>query len=105
MTVLFVVVYLDRVRPIGHMDMMSDIAYPLPATVIAELLGVPTADLPRFKRSMTLPSRLEHQSLSGWPLPIVMRNSFLILSVLISLVHPISIWHLGMEFTYVSGLL
>lgn len=34
----------------GEMDVMHDFAYPLPATVIAELLGVPVADRDRFKR-------------------------------------------------------
>ena len=41
---------LDRVRPIGHMDMVADLTYPLPTTVIAEMLGVPTTDRPTFKR-------------------------------------------------------
>jgi cytochrome P450 len=31
-------------------DVIADFAIPLPATVIAELLGVPVVDLPRFKR-------------------------------------------------------
>ncbi len=41
---------LDRVRPTGRMDVIGDLAYPLPSTVIAEMLGVPTADRPMFKR-------------------------------------------------------
>jgi cytochrome P450 len=41
---------LDRVRPKGQMDVVADLAYPLPTTVIAEMLGVPTADRPQFKR-------------------------------------------------------
>ena len=41
---------LDRVRPTGHMDVIGDLAYPLPTTVIAEMLGVPTGDRPVFKR-------------------------------------------------------
>ena len=40
---------LDRVQPHGGMDFIRDVAYPLPATVIAELLGVPVADQDRFK--------------------------------------------------------
>jgi cytochrome P450 len=32
------------------MDLIADFAYPLPTTVIAELLGVPTTDRPMFKR-------------------------------------------------------
>jgi cytochrome P450 len=41
---------LDQVRPAGHMDLVPDLAYPLPTIVIAEMLGVPTSDRPRFKR-------------------------------------------------------
>jgi cytochrome P450 len=41
---------LDQVRSSGRMDMVADLAYPLPTTVIAELLGVPTSDRPMFKR-------------------------------------------------------
>src|SRR5579885_1530792 len=41
---------LDEVRPIGRMDIVSDIAYPLPTIVIAEMLGVPTSDRPLFRR-------------------------------------------------------
>src|SRR5260370_12918760 len=42
--------WVDRVRPTGTMDVIADLAYPLPATVIAEMLGVPAADRPVFKR-------------------------------------------------------
>src|SRR5436309_1352837 len=41
---------LDDVRSAGQMDIVTDIAYPLPTIVIAELLGVPTSDRPLFKR-------------------------------------------------------
>lgn len=41
---------LDRVRETGRADLIADFAYPLPAIVIAELLGVPPADRDRFKR-------------------------------------------------------
>src|SRR6266567_3596660 len=41
---------LDQVRSSGRMDVMTDIAYPLPTMVIAEMLGVPTSDRPLFKR-------------------------------------------------------
>ena len=34
----------DAVRAEGHMDVIADLAYPLPAIVTAEMLGVPTAD-------------------------------------------------------------
>jgi cytochrome P450 len=35
---------LDAVAPKGQMDVVGDLAYPLPANVIAELLGMPTSD-------------------------------------------------------------
>jgi cytochrome P450 len=41
---------LGRVRPQGKMDIVSDIAFPLPAKVIAELLGVPAEDWDIFQR-------------------------------------------------------
>src|SRR5947209_9785537 len=41
---------LDHVRPQGKMDVVSDIAFPLPAKVIAELLGVPSEDWNIFQR-------------------------------------------------------
>ncbi len=41
---------LDAVRAQGKMDLVSDIAFPLPAKVIAELLGVPATDWDIFKR-------------------------------------------------------
>lgn len=40
---------LDAVASKGMMDVIDDLAYPLPVTVIAELLGVPLADRERFK--------------------------------------------------------
>lgn len=40
---------LDQVRSRGNMDMIADLAYPLPTTVIAEMLGLPGTDRPRFK--------------------------------------------------------
>ncbi len=41
---------LDAVAPRGRMDVIADLAYPLPSIVIAEMLGVPPADRDRFKR-------------------------------------------------------
>ncbi|HEU5230974.1 MAG TPA: cytochrome P450 [Ktedonobacteraceae bacterium] len=41
---------LDEVRPTGRMDVVADVAYPLPTIVIAEMLGVPTSDRPLFRR-------------------------------------------------------
>ena len=40
---------LDRVAPQGRMDVVSDLAIPLPVTIIAELLGVPLADRENFR--------------------------------------------------------
>lgn len=41
---------LDQVRPQGRMDLVDDFAFPLPAKVIAELLGVPAEDWAIFRR-------------------------------------------------------
>jgi cytochrome P450 len=41
---------LDQVRPQGTMDIVSDLAFPLPAKMIAELLGVPAHDWNIFQR-------------------------------------------------------
>jgi len=40
---------LDVVKSRGRMDIIEDFAYPLPVTVIAEMLGVPAEDRARFK--------------------------------------------------------
>lgn len=40
---------LDKVTPRGEMDVIEDLSYPLPVTVIAELLGIPLEDRERFK--------------------------------------------------------
>jgi cytochrome P450 len=40
---------LDRAVGAGGMDAVADFAYPLPATVIAELIGAPAEDFPRFR--------------------------------------------------------
>ncbi len=39
---------LDKVQAQGEMDLIADLAYPLPVTVIAEMLGIPQADQDRF---------------------------------------------------------
>ncbi len=41
---------LDEAERRGEIDLMRDFAYPLPATVIAQMLGVPPVDAPRFMR-------------------------------------------------------
>src|SRR5712691_13238538 len=40
---------LDSVAATGHMDIIDDLAYPLPVIVIAEMLGIPQEDRKRFK--------------------------------------------------------
>jgi cytochrome P450 len=40
---------LDRVAATGCMDIIDDLAYPLPVIVIAEMLGIPQEDRERFK--------------------------------------------------------
>lgn len=42
--------FLGRVEAQGRMDIVADLAYPLPVTVICEMLGVPAEDRDRLKR-------------------------------------------------------
>jgi hypothetical protein len=42
--------FLDAVQARGRMDVIADLAYPLPVTVIADMLGVPPEDRDQFKR-------------------------------------------------------
>ena len=44
---------IDRVSAAGEMELVSAFAFPLPMTVIAELLGVPVADRDRFREWST----------------------------------------------------
>ena len=39
----------DRVLPAGRMDLIADFAFPLPITVISEMLGVPSKDHNQFR--------------------------------------------------------
>ena len=41
---------LDRVKDSKRMDLIEDLAYPLPVTVICEMLGVPASDRDRIRR-------------------------------------------------------
>jgi len=41
---------IDKVIEQGHLDLINDLAYPLPVTVIAELLGIPPDDQDTFRR-------------------------------------------------------
>jgi cytochrome P450 len=47
--VAFVDELLDARRDQGHIDIVDDFTYPLPVTIICELLGVPREDEPRFR--------------------------------------------------------
>src|SRR5579862_5262829 len=40
---------IDRVEPTGRMEAIEDLAFAVPVTVLAGLLGVPTSDGPRFR--------------------------------------------------------
>ncbi|MCB8943054.1 MAG: cytochrome P450 [Ardenticatenaceae bacterium] len=40
---------LDTVQDKGEMDLIADLAYPLPVTVISEMLGIPREDQDRFQ--------------------------------------------------------
>lgn len=40
---------IDRVLPRGEMELISDFAFPLPITVIAEMLGIPVEDQDRLR--------------------------------------------------------
>jgi len=41
---------LDRVEGSGRMDIIHDLAYPLPATIIAEIIGAPAEDIDLFRQ-------------------------------------------------------
>lgn len=42
--------HLDAVQDTGSMDLVRDLAYPLPVTVISSMLGIPPADREQFKQ-------------------------------------------------------
>jgi cytochrome P450 len=41
---------LDRVIETGHMELIDDLAYPLPVVVISEMLGIPAEDRDQFRQ-------------------------------------------------------
>jgi cytochrome P450 len=56
---------LDRVESTGRMDLVSDLAFALPVTVIAELLGLPVADHEKFKQWSVPAIRAAEMELMG----------------------------------------
>lgn len=67
---------LDAVAPRGRMDVIRDFSFPLPAIVIAEMLGVPPKDRERFKSWSSALAAIQ----DPWPTPsaISQANSALI---------------------------
>ncbi len=61
--------FLDRCQTRGNVDIIADLAYPLPGAVISELLGVPKSDFARLKQwsdtfvgfFKTVPSETTHE--------------------------------------------
>ncbi|MEI9985319.1 MAG: hypothetical protein WDN69_20260 [Aliidongia sp.] len=49
---------LDRIAPQGRMDIVRDFAYPLPVTVICEMLGIPEEDHAQFQANPGVGGRL-----------------------------------------------
>ena len=56
---------LDAVAAQGKMDVIQDLSYPLPVTVIAEMLGVPIEDRAQFKRWSDEIVSGEYEDLAG----------------------------------------
>jgi hypothetical protein len=49
---------LDQIADNGQMDIIADFAYPLPATIIAEMIGAPSSDIALFRQWATDVNRL-----------------------------------------------
>jgi len=63
---------LDRVHASGQMELIGDLAYPLPVFVIVEMLGFPAEDYEKFKRwsdemtaSLALNAKPEHHAIAA----------------------------------------
>jgi cytochrome P450 family 109 len=65
---------LDKVRMQGSMDIVADLAFPLPARVIAEMLGVPEEDWDIFQRWARAESGEDQEPLQE-TLPRIERHS------------------------------
>ena len=50
----------------GHMDLATDFSIPLPMKVIAEMIGIPGADWPRFKHWSDGILKLENPRRKFW---------------------------------------
>jgi cytochrome P450 len=66
---------LDRAAAKGDLDVMADLANPLPVMVIAEMLGVPPEDYAQFKGWSDAVIESDN-TLPGTPLPDYVKNAF-----------------------------
>jgi cytochrome P450 len=66
---------LDRAAAKGDLDVMADLANPLPVMVIAEMLGVPPEDYAQFKGWSDAVIESDNTS-PGTPLPDYVKNAF-----------------------------
>jgi cytochrome P450 len=64
--------FLDARQPAGRMEVIRDLAYPLPVIVIAHMLGVPASDMAKFKEWSDEQAILS----SGVPTPEEMRRGW-----------------------------
>jgi cytochrome P450 len=71
----FTTALLDRAKARGELELMQELAVPLPVMVIAEMLGVPSSDYERFKQ---LSDRIieADNTLPGMPLPATVVEAF-----------------------------
>lgn len=56
--------YCDEAERTGRMELLSDLAYPLPMTVICDLLGIPEDDRPQFREWTRLIARFLDPSMN-----------------------------------------
>lgn len=70
---------LDQAKEQGKMDVVSDMAFPLPAKVIAEMLGVPSEDWDIFQRWARGPEAVKARQEGRRPMQDEMSDYFLAL--------------------------